>query len=86
MSDIITTIVSPPNLVNTIVSAPAVINTVIVTGPQGPKGADGASGLNGISDVPGLTAALAGKAALVHTHILDDLTDLNGAVFSSGTF
>lgn len=51
------------------------------TGPQGPAG-DPAS----IADVPGLTEALAGKANVVHTHILDDITDFEGSVLAGGTF
>lgn len=56
-------------------------------GPKGDKGDKGDDGNPAsIADVPGLQEALDGKAALIHTHILDDITDFNGTVLSGGAF
>lgn len=52
------------------------------TGEQGPAGA----GINQVDDVPGLTLALSNKAALIHTHVLNDITDFDGVVLSGGSF
>lgn len=53
-------------------------------GPKGDKGDSGDPA--SIADVPGLQEALDGKAALIHTHILDDITDFNGTVLAGGSF
>lgn len=61
-----------------------------IPGETGPQGEQGPPGLPGdpasIEDVPGLVEALAGKAALVHTHVLNDITDFEGSVLAGGTF
>jgi hypothetical protein len=58
-----------------------------IPGPQGIPGPKGDSGaVNGISDVPGLVTALAGKAALVHYHVINDITDFESTVIAGGTF
>ena len=53
-------------------------------GPKGDKGDSGDPA--SIADVPGLQAALDGKANVIHTHVINDITDFDGTVLSGGTF
>lgn len=53
-----------------------------IPGMQGPAG----SGVSSINDVPGLTDALNSKASLIHTHVVNDITDFDGTVLAGGTF
>ena len=57
-------------------------------GPQGPVGPMGPAGTGDstIAQVLGLQAALDGKAALVHYHVVNDITDFDGTVLTGGSF
>ena len=72
-------------------------DTISGYGPKGDPGAPGKDGIDGkdgvdgtvvtgIADVPGLQTALDSKAALIHYHIVNDITDFDGTVLAGGTF
>ena len=55
-----------------------------IKGDKGEKGETGAAA--SVGDVTGLQAALDAKANVVHYHIVNDITDFDGTVFSGGSF
>jgi hypothetical protein len=84
-TDVITVIPQSPRIISVIPRETTKIVSVIAVGPQGPVGPMGQTP-NSINDITGLQAALDGKAALIHTHVVNDITDFDGTVLSGGTF
>lgn len=58
-----------------------------IPGEKGDKGDKGDTGAAAsVGDVTGLQAALDAKANVIHYHIVNDITDFDGTVFSGGSF
>lgn len=58
-----------------------------IPGEKGDKGEKGDTGAAAsVGDVTGLQDALDAKANVIHYHIVNDITDFDGTVFSGGSF